>query len=769
MQKTVKIWIKGLVQGVGFRPFVYRLALQTSLSGYVKNTEKGVLIVVSGNTGEIEVFSKNLIKNPPQAAQIISVETEECTNENFKGFTIQESDEGEKPNLALTPDFALCAACAAELQEPSNRRHHYPFISCVDCGPRWSVTQRFPFDRKNTTFGSVTQCPNCLVENKDPQNRRFHSQTNTCSECGFSLQLTTADREKVTLSGSSVFEKAAALLEGGQILAVKNTSGFLLCCRADNDETVQKLRKRKQRPGKPLAVLFKDIKEAEKFVILGSAEKEALLSSERPIVLAQTVKNMTGLAMESVAPGLDRVGVMLPTTGILFLLARSCHFPIIATSGNLHGSPIVADNSAAYERLKTVADAFLVHNLHIQHPQDDSVVKFSSIHRHQVMLRRARGFAPNLLAANNISQKKCLALGADLKSSIVFSPHTYIYQSPYLGNLNNYEVFERFSETAADFMDIFQQKPEVILADAHPGYQSHQFGNDLAAKLHIPIQYIQHHKAHFAAILGEHQLWNEKVLGVVFDGTGLGDDGQIWGGEFFDYRQGSMERLHHLKYYDWLAGDKMAKETRLSLMALSKDNVDAETGKKFTPDEFHFYKKLMQQNTLKTSSVGRLFDALSSLLELTDYNTYEGQGAMLLENCILESDKMAAHDYLPGKTDYFSGKYILQFACNELFKGERKGKIAASFIFTLASYIVRFARVHGYKNIACSGGVFQNAVLTDYLLDIAGKEINIYLHQNLSPNDENIAFGQMMYHLHIPTKDEVPQRIQKLSGYAKST
>lgn len=760
MQKTIQIRITGLVQGVGFRPFIYRLASLHRLGGFVQNTAHGVMIMVSGDETTLNQFISDIKKKSPSAAKIISSQTEEVDHLNFKDFKIKSSTKGEKLNLVLTPDFALCEKCREELQNPSNKRYQYPFISCVDCGPRWSITQKFPFDRPHTTLSDFKMCPSCQKEYENPNNRRFHSQTHTCPDCGFTLKLTLTNQSEIDLSGASIFKKAAELMENGQIIAVKNTSGFLLCCRADSDEVVQQLRKRKQRPTKPLAVLFKNLEEAKKIFRFTTEEKTALLSAQRPIVLASFSTPTDQLAFTSIAPGLDQIGVMLPTSGILFLLAQACDFPLIATSGNIHGSPVIAQNQEAYKCLSKVADAFLVHNLPIAHPQDDSVIKFSHQSKQAVLMRRARGYAPNVQGLNNISEQCVLALGADLKSSVVFSPNSYFYQSPYLGNLSSFDVFERFRQTVTNFTNVFQQMPQVVLADKHPLYQSRRFGVEFSEKHHIPIHFVQHHKAHFAAILGEHRLWNKKVLGVVFDGTGLGDDGHIWGGEFFDYDQGNLRRIHHLKYYDWLAGDKMAKEPRLSLMALSKDNVDFETGKKFTPDEFHFYKKLKQQNPLKTSSMGRLFDALASLLGLTDFNTYEGQGAMFLENCIQKSDKFNPRDYLSGQTDFFSGKYILQFACNDLNKGEKPGRIAANFIYTIARYILRFAKLHGYKNIACSGGVFQNTVLIDYLKEGISENKQLFLHQELSPNDENTAFGQMMYFLNVKDDTEITETHQ---------
>jgi hydrogenase maturation protein HypF len=749
MRKSIQITVNGLVQGIGFRPYVYGLAQKMHIVGQVQNDWQGVVILATGETTALQKFTEALLQNPPPLADITNCEVKDIPLTEQTNFSIKSSSKGLQLNAPLTPDFAICDSCKSEIHNKDNRRFGYAFTTCVHCGPRWSITKQFPFDREHTTADDFSMCPACKKEYEDPTNRRFHAQTISCPDCGISWQLSDNKGEALPLTQHHIFSEVAEKLSTHQICAVKNNSGFLLCCRADDAATVAKLRLRKRRPKKPLAVLFKDMATLKQSFKLSAAEIKSLESPARPIVLLSSRYYKGNLPLDIIAPGLQQIGVMLPTTAILELLAQAVDFPLIATSGNIHGSPVLIQNEEALSQLSHVADFFLCHNLEITHPQDDSVVKFTKNSQQPILLRRARGYAPNYLKPLKRTNDKPMALGADLKNSIAFMPNTFAYVSAYLGNLDNYEVFKRFSQTINNYIAVFNTKPTVLLTDKHPAYNSHRHAKALATQWQIPTVEIQHHKAHFAAVLGEHQLFDARVLGVIFDGTGYGDDGHIWGGEFFSYENQTIERVHHLAYFDWLAGDKMAKEPRLSLLSLSTDNVDCKTGSKFTQSEYNFYKNLKRTNNLKTSSVGRLFDAVASLLDLTDFNTYEGQAAMMLENLIAEADLENCVNYLHHSQDTFSGSYILQFACNELNKGVPKPQIAANFIFTLANYIIDFATAAGYQKIACSGGVFQNSTLVDFLMALAPKNVTLFFHEAVSPNDENIAFGQLMYHLYI--------------------
>ncbi len=749
MFKTYKITVSGQVQGVGFRPYVYSLALEFDLNGTVSNNEEGVVIYVTGFEKSIHNFYSKLLQFPPPVSHIKNCSITSIEYQKFEDFKIIQSKKSGNLNLPLTPDFAICEDCKKDIKNSENHRFNYAFTTCVNCGPRWVITQTFPFERINTSIDDFPMCEDCKNEYINPINRRFHSQTNTCSTCGIELILITSDGKIIEISKENIFQKVAKLLQEGNIIAVKNTSGYLLCCNAEDETVVKKLRIKKNRPKKPFAVLFPSLNFLQKDINLTDAETKSLTSTERPITII-SVENYSGkITLNCVAPGLNQLGVMLPYTGILQLLVNQLNFPIIATSGNIHGSPIISQNKDALEKLNNIADYFLQHNLQIMHPQDDSVVKFSNKFQKEVLFRRSRGYAPNYLNININSDEKIIAMGADLKSSIAFFPNNYLYVSQYLGNLENFDVYNRFTSEVNSFLNIFEQQPEVILVDKHPLYHSSQYGKELAKKNAATLIEIQHHKAHFTAILGEYNLFKDKVLGVVFDGTGFGDDEQIWGGEFFNYEANKIERINHFEYFDWLLGDKMSKEPRLSLYSLASEEMETILDEKFTSNEVKTYQYLKNKNKLKTSSVGRLFDAVASLLNITDFNSYEGEAAILLENIILDYDLKACKSYLNTIETGISSKEIIKNIAVDFKNGVLKKTIVVNFLFTLANTIIEVANINNYKHIAVSGGVFQNTTLVDMLLELAPKEMKLYFHKELSPNDENISFGQLMYYLNI--------------------
>lgn len=749
MQKTYKILISGQVQGVGFRPYVYTLAAEFSLNGTVSNNEEGVIIHITGEEVNINSFYDKLLHYPPPVSKIKNSSITEIEFIDFKQFNIIPSAKEGNINLPLTPDFAICDDCKKDITNPANRRFNYPFITCVNCGPRWSVTQHFPFERENTSVKEYKMCDECQQEYTNPSDRRFHSQTNTCNTCGINVYLIDNKESKIEIKNKNIFKYIASLLQGGNIIAIKNTSGYLLCCNAENTETVKELRLRKNRPNKPFAVLYPSMEFLQNDLEISQKHINSLTSTERPITIIP-LKNYKGnIALNVVAPKLNQLGVMLPYTGILQLLVNQLNFPIVATSGNIHSSPIISNVNEALENLASVADYFLQHDLHIEHPQDDSVVKFSNKFHKEVVFRRSRGYAPNYFDIEINSAEKIMALGAHLKSSITFYPNQFVYVSQYLGNLDNYDVYKRFVTTATSFIDIFEQQPQVILIDKHPTYESSKYGMELAEKTNAKLVEIQHHKAHFTAVLGEHNLFSEHVLGVIFDGTGLGDDGQIWGGDFFDYQHNTITRIHHFEYFDWLLGDKMSNEPRISLLALSTENMSAVLEKKFTESELKTYETLIKKNKLKTSSVGRLFDAVASLVGITNYNSYEGEAAILLENRLEDYDLKNCTNYLSNPSENLSAKEIITNIYTDLEHSVSTEQIITNFLFTLANSIFSVAKKHNYKHIAFSGGVFQNTTLVDMLLELAPKNYELYFHKSLSPNDENISFGQLLYYTNI--------------------
>lgn len=742
-----------MVQGIGFRPFVHQVAHRFHLNGAVCNNENGVEILVTGPAEVIDAFYHELLHYPYQLARIKRTRMESVVFRSFPDFRILPSEKGKPVNLPFTPDMALCDHCAQELEDREDRRFGYPFTACVECGQRWSISTAYPFEREHTSYYDRALCPSCETEYTHLEDRRYHAQTISCPECGFSCWLEAAGK-RITGKDTDVFEVAAKLLKQGQILAVKNTAGFLLCCDAANTLAVKELRSRKRRPDKPFAVLFKSLEQVRSVVHCGTEEAGELQGRVSPIVI-MPLRNAPDLplATAALAPGLDHLGVMLPYSGILRLLATAFDGPLVATSGNMHNKPVIADNETALKDLSEVADAFLLHDQKIANAQDDSVVKFTPEYQQRIVMRRSRGMAPNYFDAPMTSEKQLLAMGGELKSTIALIPNQYLYVSQYLGSLGTLETYDRYREVLNRFWELFDLKPELVITDKHPGYQSTLSGTDLAKERSIPLRQVQHHEAHFAAILGEHQLLDhqETVLGVIWDGTGYGDDGHVWGGEFFTYRDHRIKREAHLGYFPWLAGDKMAREPRLSLMAVSEsEQLLKEVEHKFRPAEWQVYAQLKKNNRLLTSSVGRLFDAAASLLGLCDINTFEGQAAMLLEACAAKGSKVGVEGW-----DVFDASGDLQ--PSRLFKvmhearegGASREVLALGFIKTLVTSIFKVADRSNAGIIALSGGVFQNALLTDLILMEAHDRYRICLHRELSPNDENIAFGQLMHALHI--------------------
>ncbi len=743
MPKTFEIVLSGQVQGVGFRPFVYNLAQVFGLKGTVCNNSVGVLINVNATEEQANSFFQSILVDAPKISRILTSSLREIEDQEFKGFQIVQSTSGQKINLPLTPDFAICRNCQSDIRNPENRRFGYAFTTCTVCGPRYSITTKFPFERAHTSMAAFEMCNECITEYEDPQDRRFHSQTNSCPTCGISMSLCNSKGESIESDQKRIIRKMAGLILDGKILAIKNTNGYLLCCLAGSDGAVKSLRERKRRPSKPFAVLYPSLEHIARAYQVSKSEEESLTSSVAPIVLLKPKNNDLEIS-KGIAPGLNRVGCMLPSSALLTLLMDELQEPIVATSGNIHGSPIIHSEADANKQLVDVADYFLHHDLEITFPQDDSVVRF--VGDQQIILRRSRGMAPNYFTSQKSSNERVLAMGAHLKSTITFVPNNHSYISPYFGNLDSYEVLERYKRTIFDYKNLFQAQAETVLIDQHPQYQSTLLGNELSMEWNASVWSIQHHKAHFGAVLGEHDLFetDEKVLGVVWDGTGLGEDNAIWGGEFFSYEDREMERLAHFENVPWIAGDKMANEPRISLLAHLPKDFASIANEKFEEKEFNLYQKLIEKNGLYTSSVGRLFDAMSSLLGLCDKTSYEGEAAMMLE-ALAEGNGEPLVDFLPNyKEGQVPTRELMSNMVFALQSGTSKAQVAAGFVYTLALVIVKIARANDFKIVACSGGVFQNGLLVKHLLELSEEQgIDLKLNRLLSCNDENISFGQL--------------------------
>jgi hydrogenase maturation protein HypF len=755
--KSAEIIISGRVQGVGFRPFVYNLAKKHNVKGFVTNVEKGVYIQALADEQILDDFYDKILAQKPRSSEIISAQkTTILSTEIFDDFVIKPTAPSLLIDIPLTPDFAICESCSNEILDCENPRYYYPFTTCTQCGPRYSITKKFPFERINNSIDEFTMCESCSQEYNNSDDIRFHSQTNSCPNCGITLKFTTNSGEIVSQSNTEIFKIIAEKLALGNIIALKNTAGYLLICDATNEAAVKELRVRKRRPTKPFAVLFKDTNTISNYLYINNLEESTLSATEAPIVILP-IKKSLDLAVNQIAPNLKTIGAMIPNSGTLRLVMANFDKPIIATSANFHGSPIASSEKEVTKTLKSIADYFLHNSLNVLHPQDDSVMKYSEKYAKKIILRRSRGFAPNVL---NFVMPECnekiLCFGSDLKNTITILPNSNCYTSEYIGDLENYDTYLRFEKTIENYHEIFDFEPEIVLFDAHPKYISSQLAESIVhPENEINYHKIQHHKAHFAAILGEKNLWKskDKILGVVWDGIGYGDDEQIWGGEFFEYQNNEMNRLGHLDYYPWVLGNKMSKNPKISALSISDCNPLLRNH--FDDNEWAIYTKTIQNPRISTSSMGRLFDAVGFVLGFHQPIYFEGEAAIYLEKLAQKyysatENKLA--DYLENSNvldNCIPTKLLFDIIIASQQKGISVGEIAANFHYTLIKCIEKVASNNNIRTLAFSGGVFQNSVLVDMIYEFLSNNFEVHLHGNFSPNDENISFGQLNYYLNI--------------------
>lgn len=750
--QTYHLHIEGQVQGVGFRPFVYQLALSQQLKGKVMNTLDGVHIYINTSEHGSAHFIDKLQKGFPERAVVTKLISEKVSFMPFSDFRIEHSTDVKNGKLLLTPDFALCQDCLQELNNTENRRSNYPFITCTNCGPRFSIINKLPYDRPLTMMHTFEMCPACQKEYGDVYDRRYFSQTNSCKTCGISLSLFDCQTNKELKKKEGLLSDVAAAINDGKIVAVKGIGGFLLFCDASNDKVVQKLRQRKQRPTKPFALMYPSIEAIEQDLLLHS-EAEKLLSSEKaPIVLLPNKKEQFHAISKEIAPSLTETGAMLPYSPLFALLMQQVNKPLVATSGNISGSPVIYTNEDAKANLAGIADLILMNNRDIVVPQDDSVVHFAG-ESTSVVLRRSRGLAPAFFQPENFEVgKDVLALGANMKSTFSLYTNEQTYISQYLGNLDSFDSRKSYEKTLLHFLNLFSiNKAQVVIADKHPLYYSTELSKSLAENWQAKLYQVQHHQAHFAAVLAENNLLHEqdKVLGVVMDGTGLGDDAQIWGGEFFEYSNYSFNRFNHLEYLPYLLGDKMAKEPRISAMAFTKAHFQLK--KNFSKAEWSYYQKLVRQPVqLSTSSAGRLFDAAASILDIAQKNSFEGEAAMHLEaksKAYLKKHPQAELLDLSHPENILQTGFMLERMIELKQEGYDIGLLAASFHYSLVKIIEAVTEKGNYTKITFSGGVFQNALLVSMLKKYLSEKYKLYFHKQLSPNDENIAYGQLMTYI----------------------
>lgn len=751
------ITIKGIVQGVGFRPFVYRAAQKFSLKGYIKNDLEGVSIVLNASKIDIDSFLNYVLENAPEKSKILKIEIKELDYEVFDDFEIIKNQQIGTSVLCPTPDFGLCASCKAEIFDENNRRHEYAFTTCAVCGPRYSIQVALPFERVNTSMQSFGFCSDCEEEYLNPEDLRFHAQTISCKSCGIKMCLFDHIENLIEIPQEQMLDKVVELLKAQMIVAVKGIGGFLLLADATQAAAVQKLRERKHRPTKPFAVLVENIEKLKLEAKVSEKEIEALESSMAPIVILDQLP--TSPICGEINPKLDAIGLMLPNSPLLALISHKMGLPLLATSGNISGNPIVFENQKAISELKSLADFILINDRDIIQPQDDSVIKFTKKHQKKVVFRRSRGHE---IGVKNFefSEKKFLAMGANMKSTFALKTNYNVYASQYLGDLENFETQQNYLLTLNRFLDCYTENDlerpvDKVIFDLHTGYFSTEFGKAKAEEWGLPIQTIQHHEAHFAAVLAENDLLDtpEKTMGVVWDGTGIGTDGNIWGGEFFVYEKKEILRVKHFGYFDSILIDKMAKEPRLSALSLLKNsNIDADIiSEKFTTNEFDFFKKIFKTNTLKTCSVGRIFDGLASILGLIDVQTYEGEAALLLENLASRFFKTYGFDwnesyfYQSAITEFNITQTLVSGVVNDLENGKESAFIAAKFHVSLVDLVGKIAEQNAIKFLTFSGGVFQNALLVDLLIEHLRGRFTLFFHKDLSPNDESISYGQIFH------------------------
>jgi hydrogenase maturation protein HypF len=747
---TYHIHINGQVQGVGFRPFVYKLAEELGIRGWINNSNDGVHIEFNATPGMAAQFYHTIINSPPAHSIITYHYIHEIASRFFSSFIIKESISEGKPSLLFTPDIAICDECKKEVLQNSNRWFNYPFTTCLHCGPRYSIITHLPYDRENTTMAAFTTCNDCSAEYNDVYNRRHYSQTISCTNCAIPVHLYNVGGDELSTDTATIVSTITDLLREGSIIAVKGIGGYLLLCDATNDFPITTLRKRKHRPAKPFALLYHDVNMIQGDAELHHVEVEALQDKSAPIVLCKlkpVLKNK--ICKDLIAPGLNKIGVMLPYTPLLLLIANAFGKPLIATSGNISGSPIIYKDTDALESLNEVADNIVTYEREIVTPQDDSVIQFTAS-RQKIILRRSRGLAPTYYPNPfKYMNETVLATGGELKSAFALLNHHNLYVSQYLGDQETAESQTAYTETLDHMLTILKAKSDRVLIDKHPGYFVSSLGKEKAAIENIPVSYVQHHKAHFGAVLAENNLLysDEPVLGVIWDGTGYGDDDQIWGGEFFIYEDNEMYRGVYLDYFSQLLGDKMSREPRISALSLLKNFPEKQQiiKKYFSDKEWEYYKKQIHQpGHLLTSSMGRLIDGLASIIGICQFNSYEGEAAMKLE---AQASKYRHHPFeyypMPLVNNRLEHSVMLPYIFEDLEKKEDISFIAWKIICSLAQAIETISEHLSIRKIAFSGGVFQNELLTELVIELLSHKNELYFHHQLSPNDECIGFGQI--------------------------
>jgi hydrogenase maturation protein HypF len=750
----LRVCVRGVVQGVGFRPFVYTCAAALGLTGSVRNDSAGAIVEVEGDAPALDDFLKRLVESPPPLAVIESVETQDIPTVGGTGFVIADTSRSDGGRTLASPDVAMCAECAAEQRDPGNRRYRHAFVNCTNCGPRFTIIASLPYDRASTTMAGFAMCADCAREYHDPADRRFHAQPVCCPNCGPILRYQASDGVE---GGESALGKARQLLRDGGVLAVKGIGGYHLACDAGNESAVAELRTRKRRGDKPFAVMVADLATARRIASVDEASQRLLSGPQRPIVLMARMPDAS--VADSVAPHNPDVGVMLAYTPLHTLLfGLPCDEPgppvIVMTSGNLGGEPICFTDDDALNRLSHLADGWLMHDRDILVPCDDSVVRV--VDGVELPIRRSRGYAP-LPVALPVPVPPTLAVGGDLKNTLAVAEHKYAWLSQHIGDMDDMATLAAFDSAERHLEALTGVSPGIVVADAHPGYRSSAWAERNARGR--PVRSVQHHHAHIAAVMAEHGLdGTQRVLGFAFDGTGYGPDGAIWGGEVLlaDYK--GYQRLAQLRYVPLAGGDvSVLRPYRMALSHLWAAGLawtdDLPPVQACPADERKVLEHQLETGfgCTPTSSMGRLFDAVSSLAGVRQAVAYEAQAAIELEGLAREYD-CGAVTYAFGIDDSGSPVIIdpgpvVAAVVNDVRTGVPRGVIGARFHRAVADLIVDLARTDdtGGQPIALSGGVFQNALLLRLSRNgLQNIGLQVITHQHVPPNDGGIALGQLL-------------------------
>ncbi len=793
MAGRAQIVIKGIVQGVGFRPFVYNLAASLNIKGYVTNTSEGVFIDAEGE--QLSVFVQKLREEAPPLSHITGFSALPLPLQGYSDFSIRQSldQKDSLPFTLVSPDVSVCEDCLHEMLDPQDRRHLYPFINCTNCGPRYSITTSVPYDRPNTTMSVFPMCPDCMREYQEPRDRRFHAQPNACPVCGPRVEFRMQD-SKQGIQGGNAIPAAIKLLREGGTIAIKGIGGFHIACDATNDNAVRRLRERKRKNNKPFAVMAPSVESAQRFCGISDAEKGLLLSIRRPIVLLQK-KNGLSLS-DAVAPNNQFIGVMLPYAPLHDLLFRhpvhsgepveKPHFhALVMTSGNLSEEPIVRDNDEALQKLSGFVDGFLFHNRDIFMRVDDSVLRITdcafpgsvsssdsrpsgfgerkgdtvSNSRSIIsFIRRSRGYAPDPIFLHE-DGPEVLGCGADLKTTFTLTKGVFAIPSQHIGDMENYETFRFYEETLKNLKAVYRAEPLVFVHDLHPGYGTTRWAINEAERTGLKTFGIQHHYAHVGSVMAEHGLKN-KIMGVALDGTGYGTDGNLWGGEFLIADIEGFERVGQFRYMPLPGGESAIREpwrTAVSLViqAAQHDAADClhRIGffRKYGDTTVQNIMRIAQSQELSplSSGAGRLFEAVAALTGVCDKNTFEGEAAIALESFtrkgIEEEYEVAFKDEKSYSVIDFSPAILS--IIKDLADGQKKESIATKFHNTVASVIRRMvkkvARASGLDTVALTGGTFQNRYLLERTVRLlAPGDINVFINQQVPTNDACISLGQ---------------------------